>query len=208
MGIGGHGSAFDSCKFVSIRGSKLMTLTLATLIPGFLLLAMGALLLVSNSAIVTGLKRLPRSQSAAFLFFGAGALWFLFRVWHLSPADFGDYRKQLTIFFAIVAVASFFYVPDFLAVRGLCVLVLLGATNLLDAGYMNWTYGEVWDGGRIYLYKIAVILAVAVAIYLGAAPYRLRDFFDWLFRVPQRARVLGGAFAAYGLLLCVVALTY
>ncbi len=185
-----------------------MTLTLATLIPGFLLIALGALLLVSNSAIVTGLKRLPRSRSAAYLFFGLGAAWFLFRIWHLSPADFGDFRKQLFIFFAIVAVASFVYVPDFLAVRGMCVLVILGGINLLDAGYMNWTYGELWDGGRIYLYKVAVILAVAAAIYLGAVPYRLRDFFDWLFRQPQRPRVLGGALAAYGLALCAVALTY
>ena len=73
---------------------------------------------------------------------------------------------------------------------------------------MNWTYGELWDGGRIYLYKVAVIAAVAVAIYLGAAPYRLRDFFDWLFRQPRRPRVLGGALAAYGVALCVTALTY
>lgn len=185
-----------------------MTLTLASLIPGLLLLVLGSLLLVSNSAIITGLKRLPRSRSAAYLFFGLGAAWFLFRIWHLSPADFGDYRKQLFVFFAVVAVASFFYVPDFLAVRGLCVLVLLGATNLLDAGYMDWTYGEIWDGGRIYLYKIAVVVAVALAVYLGAAPYRLRDFLDWLYRQPPRARVLGGGLAAYGAALCAVALTY
>jgi hypothetical protein len=185
-----------------------MSLTLATLILGILLLALGAVLLVSNSAIVTGLKRLPRSQSAAYLFFGAGAAWFLYRIWHLSAADFGDFRIQLFVFFALVGILAFRYVPDFLAVRGMAILVLLGSVNLLGAGYMEWTYGELWDGGRIYLYKVAVIAAVALAIYLGAAPYRLRDFFDWLFRQPRRPRVLGGALAAYGVALCVTALTY
>lgn len=185
-----------------------MSLTLATLIPGLLLLALGAVLLVSNSAIVTGFKRLPRSQSAAYLFFGAGAAWFLYRIWHLSAADFGDFRKQLFVFFALVGVLAFRYVPDFLAVRGMAILVLLGSVNLLGAGYMDWTYGELWDGGRIYLYKVAVIGAVALAIYLGAAPYRLRDFFDWLFRQPRRPKVLGGVLAAYGAALCVTALTY
>ena len=53
----------------------------------------------------------------AYMLFGLGALWFLYRIWHLSEADFGAYRKQLFVFFALVAIGSFIYVPDFLAVR-------------------------------------------------------------------------------------------
>jgi hypothetical protein len=43
---------------------------------------------------------------------------------------------------------------------------------------------------------------------LGAQPWRLRDFFGWLFARPGRARSLGGALAGYGLLLAIVAFTY
>jgi len=185
-----------------------MSLTLATLLPGLILLVLGGLFLVSNSVIISALQRLPRSSTAAVVFFGGGALWFLHRVWYLSPADFGDYRKQIFIFFALVAVLAFRYVPDFLAVRGLSVLVLLSSTRLLEAGFMNWDYGTLWDGGRIYLYKVTVILAVMLAIYLGALPYRLRDFFEWLFRQPHRPRVLGGLLALHGACLSVVAFTY
>jgi hypothetical protein len=39
-------------------------------------------------------------------------------------------------------------------------------------------------------------------------PYRLRDFFQWLFARPARARTLGGGLLAYGLLLIVVAFSY
>ncbi len=185
-----------------------MSLTAATLITGLFLLALGILFLLPSPAIVTSLKRFPRSRTLAYVFFGLGALWFLYRVWHLSEADFGQYRKQLFVFFALVAVGAFIYVPDFLAVRGACVLVLLAASSLLDPGYMVWEYGEITDGGRIYLYKLAVFAAAALAIYLGAAPYRARDFLDWLYRRPGRARVTGGALTAYGLLVAVTAFTY
>lgn len=185
-----------------------MSLTLATLVPGLLLLVLGVLFLIGNSAITAMFKSMPRSQAAAYVFFGAGAAWFLFRVWNLSAADFGEYHEILTIAFAMIAILAFKLVPDFLAVRGLCVLTLLGAGPLLDAGYMNFTYGEIWDGGRIYFYKVAVYVAIALAIYLGASPFRLRDFFEWLYRAPGRGRALGGFLAAYGLLLVGVAFTY
>ncbi len=180
----------------------MLNLTLATLIPGLILLVLGALLLISNTAIVSTLKAMPRSQAATVVFFGAASLWFLFNIWHLSEADFGQYRGLLFIFFALLAGLSFFLVPDFLAVRGLAVLVLLGAMPLLDAAYMEFAHPQ-----RLFMVS-AVFVALTLAIYFGAAPYRLRDFFEWLFRRPVRGRLLGGAFAAYGLLLMAVAFTY
>lgn len=179
-----------------------MSLTTATLLPGLILIALGALFLLNHAAIVTSVKRLPRSRSAALIFFGLGAAWFLFRIWHLSEADFGQYRRPLFVFFAAVAVGAFFYVPDFLAVRGLAVIVLLGAMPLLDAAYMEYEQPQ-----RLFMVS-AVYVALALAIYLGASPFRLRDFFEWLYRQPRRARVLGGALAGYGVLLSIVAFTY
>ena len=54
----------------------------------------------------------------------------------------------------------------------------------------------------------AVYVALGLAIWLGAQPYRLRDFFSWLFARPGRARGVGGALAGYGLILCGVAFSY
>lgn len=179
-----------------------MSLTLATLLPGLFLLVLGALLLVSNSAIVTGLKRLPRSQTAAYVFFGGAAAWFLYRIWNLSEADFGQYSTQLFFFFGAVALLAFYYVPDFLAVRGLAVLVLLAATPLLDAAYMEYEHPQ-----RLLMVS-GVFAALAAAIYLGASPFRARDMLEWLYRQPTRARVLGAALGGYGLLLTGVAFTY
>lgn len=179
-----------------------MSLTLATLIPGLLLLLLGLPLVLNHSGYAALLKALPRSQRATYVCFTAGAAWFLYNIWHLSPADFGDYRTLLFIGFAVVAVLSFRYVPDFLAVRGLCVLVLMGAMPLLDAAYMEYARPQ-----RLFMVT-AVYVAIALAVWLGGQPWRLRDFLAWLFARPGRARGIGGALAVYGLLLCGVAFTY
>ncbi len=179
-----------------------MSLTVATLIPGILLLLLGLGLLSGRSTIVAMLKAFPRSQTAAMIFFGGGAFWFLTRVWHLSAADFGDYRTILTIAFASIALLSFKYVPDFLAVRGVAILVLLSAGPLLDAAFMHYELPQ-----RLLMVSV-VYLFIALSIYVGALPYRMRDFFEWLFRTPQRTRLLGGSLLGYGLLLTITAFTY
>jgi hypothetical protein len=179
-----------------------MSLLLATLLPGLFLIALGVPLLLNSSRAVASLRAMPRSSAAALLFFGAGAIWFLWNVWHLSPADFGDYHVLLTLGFAAVAALAFKCVPDFLAVRGLCVLVLLSASPLLGAAYMEYQYPQ-----RLFMVTL-VYLFIALAIWLGASPFRLRDFFGWLFARPSRTRGLGGAMLGYGLLLTLVAFTY
>ncbi|MSU22230.1 MAG: hypothetical protein EXS32_00205 [Opitutus sp.] len=178
-----------------------MSLSLATLLPGLLLLALGVPLLLNHSGFVAVLKAFPRSTRAAYVFFGAGAAWFLHLIWHLSPADFGDYRTLLFIAFAAIAVLSFKCVPDFLAVRGGCVLALVGAWPLLMAAYLEEPRQRLLMVGLVYL-------AIALAIWLGAQPWRLRDFNSWLFARPGRGRAVGGALTGYGLLLALVAFTY
>jgi len=179
-----------------------MSLTVATLLPGLLLLVLGLPLLVGHSGYTVALKAFPRSTTAAYVCFGGGAAWFLYAIWHLSPADFGDYRTLLFCAFAAIAVLSFKCVPDFLAVRGVCVLVLMAAMPLLDAGYM------IFDYWQIYFYKVLVYVCITLAIWLGAQPWRLRDFIQWMFSRPGRARLIGGAAAGYGLLLTGVAFSY
>lgn len=179
-----------------------MTLATATLIPGLILLALGLPLLLNLSAFTAALKAFPRSTAAAYVFFGAGAAWFLHAIWNLSPADFGEYRHWLFAGFLAVAVLSFKCVPDFLAVRGLSALVLMGAMPLLDAAYMEYARPQ-----RLLMVG-AVYVALALAIWLGAQPWRMRDFLQWLFARPGRSRFLGGAAVAYGFLLAGVSFSY
>lgn len=179
-----------------------MTLLIATLLTGLLLVCLGAALLSGQSLVASLIKGFPRSQRAAYVFFGGASLWFLYNVWHLSMADFGEYRMLLFVGFAAVAVLAFVYVPDFLPVRGLAGLMLLSASHLLEAAFMEWAHPQ-----RLLMVS-AVYLGILIALWLGAQPYRLRDFIEWLYRKPGRPRLLGGLSLVYGLCLCVTAFTY
>ncbi len=181
-----------------------MPLTLATLLVGLILIALGSLLLASNSAIIAMFKALPRSRTAAFVFFGGGSAWFTYQVAGMSAADLILFSSPtpFVFLFAALAVLSFIYLPEFLAVRGLSVLTLVGAWPLLMSAYGRYELPQ-----RLFLVS-ALYIAVSAAIYLGASPFRLRDCIDWLYRTPGRARVLGAGLTAYGLLLAGVAFTY
>ena len=179
-----------------------MSLTLATLLPGILFIVLGLPLLLNHSGYAAVLKAFPRSTAASYVFFGVGAAWFLYAIWHLSPADFGEYRTYLFIGFLLVAILSFRCVPDFLAVRGLATIILMSAMPLLESAYMEYEKPQ-----RLFMVS-AVYLALSAAIWLGAQPWRLRDFFNWLFAQPARARGFGGVLAGYGLVLSIVAFTY
>ena len=133
---------------------------------------------------------------------GSGGLWFLWRLFHLGTADELLPKPILLIAFGAISVLSFTQAPDFLAVRGLCILMLLAAHDLLRAAYMEWDHPQ-----RLFMVGL-VYLGIAAAIYLGGYPYRLRDFFGWLFARGGRARALGTALTGYGMLLAALAFTY
>jgi len=181
-----------------------MSLFLATLLPGLFLVLLGGLLLWNDPRIGSTARALPRSNRAAWLFFGAGAAWFVWRLSQLGESDLIFFKtpQPVMIGFALLAVLSFIYAPDFLAVRGLSVLMLLVAEPLLYSAYMEIQYPQ----RRIMV--AAVYVGLALALYLAAAPYRLRDFFEWLFRRPSRARLIGAIVLAYGLATTASAFTY
>ena len=181
-----------------------MTLFLATLLPGLFLVLLGAVLCWNGAPLAAKARALPRSRDAAWVLFGAGAAWFLWRVSQLREADLIFFQKPtlLMVAFGVLAILALFYASDFLAVRGLAVLMLLAAEPLLYAAYMEWTHPQ-----RL-LMVTAVYIGLAAALYLAAYPFRLRDFFEWLFRTPSRPRLLGAIVLAYGLATSAAAFTY
>ncbi len=172
-----------------------MNLTFAIVLPGLLLALLGALLVWNEPRVVAALRGFPRSQRAAIVFFGGGAAWFLWRISSLGEADLIFVQKPgiLLLAFGALAVLAFFYAPDFLAVRGLCVLTLIGSEPLLAASYMNYTTPLIW------VHKVVIYFGLVLALYLAAAPFRVRDVLEWLYRAPGRPRWVGFVFLAVGL---------
>ncbi len=179
-----------------------MSLFVATLLTSLFSIILGATLACVRERGRGIIRRLPRSTVAAVICFGGGALWFLYHVSQLGEADFGNIRHWLLILFGGVAFMGFFVARDFLAIRGIAVLVLLSAHQILSATYMQEPLWLLWlVNGYVYVWIVA-------ALYFGTVPYRVRDLIDWLFARSARQMALGGVLAGYGLLLFISALIY
>ena len=177
-----------------------MTLYQANLFTGLSLIAFGAPFLWYGMRSSKSVQAFPRSRLATYFLMGTSTVWFLCHVTQLGPADFGQYKHFLFALFLTVAVGAFFFVPDFLAVRGLAALILLLAGVLLDAGFMQ--------APESIPLNIFVYFAILIALVLGAYPYKLRDFFEWLYRTDARPRVFGSLATTYGLFLIGTLFTY
>ncbi|MGE9297303.1 MAG: hypothetical protein ACQKBV_13555 [Puniceicoccales bacterium] len=179
-----------------------MSLFLATLVTGLVLIAWGLPVVRGGEGVRAKSFELPRSKAAACVLFGAAALWFLYRVSQLGQADFGDWKLILLAIFGATAVGAFVYTPDFLAVRGLAGLILLAAGPLLGAAYMKYDEPQ-----RLLMVSIVYVLII-VAMFLGTMPYLMRNWMEWLWAKPGRIKIFGGAFVAYGALLVATSFTY
>jgi hypothetical protein len=162
------------------------------------LLVLGSLLLWNGPGVSAIARGFPRSQRAAWLMLGTAALWTLYHVTKLGPSDFGEYRVPIFVAFAAVAALSFKYAPDFLAVRGACALALLVAWVMLAATYGHYE-------ALTLIFKALLYVVVLLALYLAVAPFRLRDFFQWLFARGARVRGLGGVLTVLGVVLVAAA---
>lgn len=167
-----------------------MSLTVATLIFGIATLIGGGLLLKSKPHCYAGILNFAKSRTIGIVMLAIASGWFLYYVAHLGEADFGDYKNWLFVFFALVAIGSALYLPEYLTIRSLSAIVLLAATPFLDAAF-NQPYA-----GRLFMVS-GVYLLIFLSLYLAVAPYRWRDFFEWLYRNPVRPKILGGSLVAY-----------
>lgn len=133
-----------------------------------------------------------RSQKAAIAFFGSALIWFMWILFNLSEADFGNYKLILMLVFGGAGLLAFKYLPDFLSVRGLSVLMLLSLREFIDSAFM------LDIPSRLVMVSIAYALVVAF-IYFGCLPYRFRDLFEWLWEKPSRVKGFGALFVLLAL---------
>ena len=179
-----------------------MSLFFATLLTASALLLISAALVWNGTPVGALARVFSRSRRASYVTMGLGAVWTLYRITRLGEADFGDYKMPIFIGFAVLTVAVFRYVPDFLSVRGACVLVLLIGDVLLSSAYMHYE-----EPGRLFLVTLVYVM-ILLALYLAVSPFRVRDFAHWLFARSHRPRIFGAISGAYGIILLGAALSY
>jgi hypothetical protein len=153
-----------------------MSLNLSTLA---ILLGLGAAALpaygVANpKGFAEWARRFPRHIPIGAFLVAVGTAWFLYNLSMESIADFAPYKLHMMAVFAAVGLGTCIFVRDFLAVRGLAIVLLLLAKLMVDTGRPHLAHTHwVWViQGWAYVFVVA-------GIWLTISPWRLRDWIAW-----------------------------
>jgi hypothetical protein len=158
--------------------------------------------LLKPAEFASAVRKFPRSLPWGYGLMLVGTAWFLYNLSQESIADFAAYKNILFAGFAAVGIGSCIYVQDFLAVRGLAVVLLLLAKLMVDSG-------------RPYLAETPLVLViqtwayvlVVAGIWFTVSPWRLRDFLEWDTANEKRFKISCGVRLAFGLFIVVLGLT-
>ena len=168
---------------------------------GFLLIFTHAFALFRPEQTVAWAKAFPRSRGAATVLLALAAVWSFLLVQSIDLGEFSPLRNTMLLAIVAGAVLSWIYVPEFLAVRSLGMLLLLAAEPLLESAALHH------EISRLLLVVLAYAWVIAGLFYVGM-PYLLRDALQWLTARPIRLKAAALAGAAYGLALVVCAVAF
>ena len=181
-----------------------MTLKLSTL---SILLGLGVGLpqiygILKPGAFAAAVRKFPRSVPWGVALMLLGTVWFVWNLSQESIADFAAYKNILLAGFVGVGLGACIFVQDFLAVRGLAVVLLLLARVMVDTGRPALSQTH-WV---LVIQTWAYVLVVA-GIWFTVSPWRLRDFLAWGTANEQRLKIGCGLRLAFGLFIAVLGLT-
>ena len=90
--------------------------------------------LVRPAGLASRAREFPRNLKAGVVLMLLATAWFLYILNAEPIADFTVYKPYMLAGFGAVGVLSCIFVQDFLAVRGLAVILLLLAKTMVDTG--------------------------------------------------------------------------
>jgi hypothetical protein len=158
--------------------------------------------IVKPAGLAAAARKFPRSVPWGVALLILGTAWFLWNLSDESIADFSQYKSVLFAGFAGVGIGACIFVQDYLAVRGLAVVMLLLAKLMVDTGRPGLPVTH-WV---LVIQTWGYVLAVA-GIWLTVAPWRLRDLIAWDTANETRIKTSCGLRLAFGLFVAVLGLT-
>ncbi len=142
-------------------------------------------------------RKFPRNTAIGYVLMLIGTLWFLYNVSIESLADFESMKKFLFGLFVAIAIGTCIFVKDFLAVRGLAIVMLLLGKLIVDSA--RWVDSD-W---RLVMVVWAYLMIIA-GMWLTVSPWRLRDAINYSTANEKRLRMLSAARLAFGVLVAIL----
>jgi hypothetical protein len=178
-----------------------MTLKLSTLA---VLLGLGMGLpqiygILKPAAFAAAVRKFPRSLPWGFALILLGTAWFVWNLSQESIADFAAWKTPLLGAFAAIGIGACIFVQDFLAVRGLAIVMLLLAKLMVDTGRPALPVTS-W----VLVFQAWAYVMVVAGIWFTVSPWRLRNLLNWGTANEQRIKVGCGLRLAFGLVVAVL----
>lgn len=126
--------------------------------------------------------------------FAAATAW---TIWFLMAMDLMEYTPQRNIFIIVVLIMAALvirYLPEYLSVRAMGILLLLGANVLLDAAFLR-------DEASKYVITVLAYLWIIEGMFLVGMPYLFRDMMSWFYKNEKRIKIAIWTKFAFGILL-------
>ena len=141
--------------------------------------------LVNPAGLAAAARKFPRNLPIGIVLMLLGTAWFAWNVNDEPIADFSAFKPYMLGAFIAVGILSCIFVQDFLAVRGLAVLMLLLAKLMVDTGrpHLGQSPWVLVIQGWAYVF-------VVLGIWFTVTPWRLRDFINWATVSAARVRFL------------------
>lgn len=155
--------------------------------------------LMQPAKLSAAVKKFPRNLPIGIALMLLGTVWFVWNVDIEPIADFSAFKPYMMGGFAVVGVLSCIFVQDFLAVRGLAVVLLLLAKLMVDTGRPH-----LGESPFVLVIQVWAYSLVIAGIWFTITPWKLRDILYWATATESRTRLLSGvrlAFAAFVLVL-------
>jgi hypothetical protein len=151
--------------------------------------ALAAFLLLSGWLIVTDaavLRSFRRSPAATYLLGLLAIGWFAWWLMNIPEADLaGLPRLPVVIGFIGASLAAFVYMPDFLSVRALGVIMLFLARHALDAGYRQLPHS-------LLAASVSYGVLILFGFWWACSPPVFGRQCDWVLATAGRRKLCGG----------------
>ena len=179
-----------------------MKLSLLSILLGLGMAAPQVYGLTKPTEFAATVRKFPRHLPSGVVLMLLATAWFVWLVSIEPIADFASFKPYMIVVFSAIGVGACFFVRDFLAVRGLAVVMLLLAKLMVDTGrpHLGTT---PW----VLLIQVWAYVLVIAGIWLTVAPWRLRDFLNWATATEKRIKVGSGIRLAFGVLVFILGLT-
>jgi hypothetical protein len=158
--------------------------------------------LARPAELAATVKKFPRNFAAGVVLMLLGTAWFLWIVNQEPIADFSAFKPYMMAAFAAVGICSCIFVQDFLAVRGLAVVLLLLGKLMVDTGRPH-----LGESPFVVIIQAWAYVFIVMGIWFTITPWKLRDILNWATATEARTRLLSGIRLAFALFIVLLGLT-